>query len=237
MQPRYNEFGQMIGPAMLYWTPAEPPAKVTLQGTFCHLTPLDPAAHSEGLFEAYAAAPDDSLWTYLRHGPFPTLQSFRAWADSTALLDDPFTFTVVENATGNAVGTLALMRIDCANGSIEVGNVTFSPAIQRTAISTEAQFLLMNYIFESLGYRRYEWKCDSYNAPSINAAKRLGFQYEGTFRNAVVYNGRSRDTAWFSITDSEWQILRAGYHRWLSPDNFKDGKQVMRLQKTFNSRN
>ncbi|WP_246118180.1 GNAT family N-acetyltransferase [Corynebacterium canis] len=153
------------------------------------------------------------------------------------LLDDPFTFTVVENATGNAVGTIALMRIDCANGSIEVGNVTFSPAIQRTAISTEAQFLLMNYIFESLGYRRYEWKCDSYNAPSINAAKRLGFQYEGTFRNAVVYNGRSRDTAWFSITDSEWQILRPGYRRWLSPDNFKNGKQVMRLQQVFSSRN
>ncbi|ONQ53145.1 GNAT family N-acetyltransferase, partial [Burkholderia cenocepacia] len=129
-------------------------------------------------------------------------------------------YTVIDRATGRAVGTLALMRIDPANGVIEVGSVTFSPLLKRTPVSTEAQFLLMKYAFDTLGYRRYEWKCDDLNAPSRKAAARLGFRYEGTFRQAIVYRGRNRDTAWFSIIDGEWPDVRAAFEAWLAPENF-----------------
>lgn len=127
---------------------------------------------------------------------------------------------MIDRATNRAVGTLALMRIDPANGVIEVGSVTFSPLLKRTPASTEAQYLLMKYAFDTLGYRRYEWKCDDLNAPSRKAAVRLGFRYEGTFRQAIVYKGRNRDTAWYSIVDGEWPAVAAAFEAWLSPDNF-----------------
>ena len=137
---------------------------------------------------------------------------------------------MVDRTTGKAVGTLALMRMDPGNGVIEVGHVTFSPKLQRTALSTEAQYLLMRRVFDELGYRRYEWKCDSLNAPSRATAQRLGFQFEGIFRQAVVYKGRTRDTAWFSIIDSEWPARRAAFERWLAPENFdENGVQRRRL--------
>jgi RimJ/RimL family protein N-acetyltransferase len=137
---------------------------------------------------------------------------------------------VVDQATGNAVGTLSLMRIDPAHGAIEVGNVTFSPLMKRTPVSTEAQYLLMKFVFDALGYRRYEWKCDALNAPSRQAALRLGFSFEGIFRQAVIYKGRSRDTAWFSIIDSEWPARRAAFERWLAADNFDaSGQQRSKL--------
>lgn len=222
---RTNEFGQPIGPSLPGWTPPPAPSRVVLRGTHCTLEPLDVDRHADDLFAAYAAAPDDRDWTYLPLGPFATSEEFLAWAEPAAAGQDPLLFAVVDNATGRAVGTLALMRQDPANGVVEVGYVMFSRALQGTRASTEAQFLLMRHAFD-LGYRRYEWKCDSLNEPSRRAAARLGFTYEGTFRQLVVYKGRSRDTAWFSITDGEWPTRRTAFEAWLDPANFDaDGRQ------------
>jgi RimJ/RimL family protein N-acetyltransferase len=143
-----------------------------------------------------------------------------------AASEDPLHFAVVDLASGRAVGTLALMRIDAANGVVEVGHVMFSPHLQRTPLSTEAQYLLMRHVFDELGYRRYEWKCDSLNAPSRRTAQRLGFTFEGVFRQAIVTKGRNRDTAWFAVIDGDWPALRAAFEAWLAPDNFDaDGHQ------------
>ncbi|GAA2066807.1 GNAT family N-acetyltransferase [Williamsia deligens] len=222
---RTNEFGQPVGDDVPGWRSPPAPTGVTLRGTYCTLEPLDAERHADDLFAAYAAAPDGRDWTYLPLGPFATIQEFRAWAVPAAAAQDPFLFAVVDTATGRAVGTLALMRQDPKNGLIEVGYVMFSRALQGTRASTEAQYLLMRHAFE-LGYRRYEWKCDSLNEPSRRAAARLGFTNEGTFRQAVVYKGRTRDTAWFSILDSEWRRIRTAFEAWLAPSNFDDdGRQ------------
>ena len=222
-----NEFGQPVGGAVELALPRPAPARVTLRGELCSLQPLDAAAHAAGLFAAYAAAGDASDWTYLGVGPFRSAAEYRAWAEGAAASRDPLHFAVVDNASGAPLGTLSLMRIDSANGVVEVGFVVFSRAMQRTALSTEAHALLMRYVFEELGYRRYEWKCDALNAPSRRAAERLGFSYEGTFRQAVVVKGRSRDTAWFSIIDSEWPALGAEFERWLDPANFGPGGEQL----------
>ena len=143
---------------------------------------------------------------------------------------DPLFHAIIDNQSGKAVGVAAFLRIDPANGVMEVGHINYSPRLQRTVMATEAMALMMRRVFDELGYRRYEWKCDSLNAPSRAAAKRLGFGYEGTFRQAIVYKGRNRDSAWFSITDREWPILRTEYDRWLAPDNFDaEGRQRSRL--------
>nr|WP_239091628.1 GNAT family protein [Streptomyces sp. SID14478] len=178
------------------------------------------------MYAAFAAAPDGRNWTYLPVGPFERAEDYRRWAEGAARSADPLHYAVIDRATGRAVGTMALMRHDPANGVVEVGNVMFSPLLQRTPISTEAQYLLMAYAFDKLGYRRYEWKCDSLNAPSRKAAARLGLTFEGVFRQAVVYKGRSRDTAWYSVVDGEWPALREAFRAWLAPENFReDGQQ------------
>lgn len=228
MIERVNEFGQPIGPALPQWTSAAIPQRVTLAGSYCSLAPLE-RTHAADLFQAYTQANDDSIWTYLRHGPFKTLVEYETWVETAITNENAITYVVLDGETQHPLGTLALMRIDPDNGSIEVGNVTFSPAMQGSRISTEAQFLAMEYAFNTLGYRRYEWKCDSLNLPSRRAAQRLGFQYEGTFRNAMVYSGRSRDTAWYSITDLEWTLLQPVFQRWLQPENFCGDKQVYSL--------
>ncbi|GAU04111.1 GCN5 family N-acetyltransferase [Burkholderia stabilis] len=191
-----------------------------LEGRYCRLEPLDAERHAADLYAAYAQAPDGSDWTYLAHGPYTDESGYRDYARGAQASADPLHYTVIDVATGRAVGTLALMRIDPANGVIEVGSVTFSPLLKRTPVSTEAQYLLMKYAFDTLGYRRYEWKCDDLNLPSRKAAARLGFRYEGTFRQAIIYRGRNRDTAWFSIIDGEWQAVRAAFDAWLAPENF-----------------
>ena len=158
------------------------------------------------------------------------MESYRDWATAAAQSTDPRHYAVIDHATGLALGTLSLMRHDPAHGVIEVGNVVFSRALQRTPISTEAQYLAMRYVFDDLGYRRYEWKCDSLNAPSQRAAARLGFSYEGIFRQAVVYKGRNRDTAWFGLVDRDWPGVRDAFERWLDPANFDaEGNQRQAL--------
>lgn len=222
MQSRVNAFQQPVGPDLPDWTPRPRPPVAPIPGRYCRLEPLSAPCHAADLYHAFSQASDGSDWTYLSVGPFADAVAYRRFVEQAQAQagGDPLHHAVIDSASGRALGLLALMRIEPAHGVIEVGHVTFSRLLQRTRIATEAQFLLMRRVFDELGYRRYEWKCDSLNAPSRAAAIRLGFQFEGIFRQAVVYRGRSRDTAWFSIIDSEWPALRAAYERWLGPDNF-----------------
>ncbi len=178
---RTNEFGQTIGLPVANWTPRPQPGAVALTGRHCRLEPLDATAHAADLFAAYRSAGDDSDWTYLSMEPFGSVEQYREYADKAARSVDPRHFAVIDASSDRAIGTLALLRIDPANGVIEVGSVAFSPLLKQSTRSTEAQYLLMAYAFDVLGYRRYEWKCDDLNGPSRKAAERLGFQYEEPF--------------------------------------------------------
>lgn len=218
--PRTNEFDQPIGDAMPGWAPRPQPGPVTLTGQHCRLEPLNAARHADDLYSAYHQAADGRDWTYLFVGPFTDAQQYRQYAEAAEKSSDPRHYAIIDLATETAVGTLSLMRIDPTHGAIEVGNVTFSPLLKQSVLSTEAQYLLMAYVFDTLGYRRYEWKCDNLNAPSRKAAARLGFSFEGIFRQALVYKGRTRDTAWYSIIDREWPAIKAGLQRWLAASNF-----------------
>jgi RimJ/RimL family protein N-acetyltransferase len=221
-----NDLGQPIGPAVAGWGPPPRPARAPLAGRFCRVEPLDPGRHATDLFDAYALDAGGGNWTYLPYGPFATPDAYRAWMEETCRGDDPLFYAIVAPATGRAVGVASYLRIEPVNGSIEVGHLSFSPLLQRTPAATEAMYLMMRRAFE-LGYRRYEWKCDALNAPSRRTAERLGFVYEGTFRQATIYKGRNRDTAWYSITDGEWPAVRDALERWLEPGNF-DGQGFQR---------
>ena len=230
MEARRNEFDQPIGADVPGWNGAQAPGHEPLVGRYCRIEPVDVARHAEDLYDAYRSAADGRDWTYLAVGPFESLAAYREHLARMAASADPFHHAVIDLATGKAVGTLALMRIDRANGVIEVGHVTYSPRLKRTRIATDAMFLLMTQVFDQWGYRRFEWKCDSLNGPSRAAALRYGFTFEGIFRQAIVYRGRNRDTAWFSIIDGEWPVLRASYARWLDAGNFDaQGRQVQKL--------
>ncbi|GAA4988707.1 GNAT family protein [Yinghuangia aomiensis] len=230
MSARPNEYGQAVGRPLPGWTAVPAPAGVTLEGRFCRVEPLDADRHAGDLYAAFALAADGSDWTYMSAGPFDSPADYRAYVTATTQADDPLHYAVVDPRTGKAAGSLALMRQDPSNGVVEVGSVAFSPLLKRTPISTEAQYLLMSYAFDELGYRRYEWKCDSLNAPSRTAALRLGFTFEGIFRQAVVYKGRSRDTAWYSVIDSEWPRVGMALREWLAPGNFDaEGRQKRSL--------
>jgi RimJ/RimL family protein N-acetyltransferase len=226
MEPQRNGLGQPIGFPLPGWSPRPRPPRTPMEGRFCTVEPLDPERHAAELFSAYAEDAEARLWTYLPRGPYGSLGAFRGWVEDACRHDDPLTHAIVDRGTGRAVGTAAFMRIEASVGVIEVGSITYSPRLQRTPAATEAMYLMMRRVFDELGYRRYEWKCDSLNAPSRAAAIRLGFQYEGLFRQATITKGRNRDTAWFSVTDREWPALRAAFERWLDPANFDaEGRQ------------
>ena len=230
MEFEYNERGQPVGLPVPGWTPRALPPRTPMRGRFCTVEPLDPERHSAQLFAAYADDKEGRLWTYLPRGPYAALDDYRRWAEDAAGRDDPLTHAITDNATGAAVGTAAYMRIEAAIGVIEIGSITHSPRLQRRPAATEAMYLMMRRVFDELGYRRYEWKCDSLNAPSRAAARRLGFRYEGLFRQATMTRGRNRDTAWFSVIDKEWPSLRAAFERWLDPANFDaDGRHRQSL--------
>jgi RimJ/RimL family protein N-acetyltransferase len=221
---------QPVGPPLPDWTPRPAPPRTAMQGRFCRLEPLDLARHARELFDANSLDREGRNWTYLFAGPFTDFASYRGWLDKVAPGNDPLFHTIIDQETGKGVGVATFMRIDPPNGVIEVGNINYSPLLQRKPAATEAMFLMMRRVFDELGYRRYEWKCDSLNAPSRAAALRLGFKFEGIFRQAVVYKGRSRDTAWFSIIDSEWPALKRAYTQWLAPENFDaQGRQKQKL--------
>lgn len=226
----FNQFGQPIGEELVDWQPRQHPDRVGLNGRYCRLEPLR-VEHSGALFAAYQQAEDTRSWTWLLREPDTTIAEYSQWIASVCELSDPIHFAVIDNQTQLPVGSLALMRIDPKNGVVEVGHVHFSPLMSRSPLSTEAQYLLMRYVFDELGYRRYEWKCNSLNEPSRRAALRLGFQYEGRFRQALVVKGHNRDTDWFSILDKEWQALECAFQNWLATDNFTaDGKQIRSLE-------
>ncbi|MFD0934859.1 GNAT family N-acetyltransferase, partial [Methylobacterium trifolii] len=194
--------------------------RTPMQGRTCRVEPLDVAAHAADLYAAFRGAPDTRSWTYL-FGELPdTEAAYRDQLATFATGPDPLFHAVLDAGTGRALGVASYLRIDPGNGAIEVGHIHFGPALARTPAATEAMALMMARAFDELGYRRYEWKCDSLNAPSRAAALRYGFCFEGIFRNALVVKGRSRDTAWFSVTDAEWPRLRAAFAAWLSPENF-----------------
>jgi RimJ/RimL family protein N-acetyltransferase len=224
---RVNSFGQPIGDAVLDWRPSAFPSRTPIAGTRCDLEPLDLDRHGDALFDANQRG-DGSNWTYLFADPPKTRDAYLQYMATTFTGEDPFCYAIVDKTTRTAVGVACYMRIVPAHGCIEVGHINFSPALQRTPIATEAMYLMMRHVFE-LGYRRYEWKCDSLNAPSRAAAQRLGFSFEGVFRKAIIYKGRSRDTAWYAITDDEWPAVRGAFEQWLAPDNF-DAHGAQRVQ-------
>jgi RimJ/RimL family protein N-acetyltransferase len=217
--PIRNALGQPIGAPLPNWQPPPRPPRTAMAGRFCRVEPLDPDRHVADLYAANSLDQDGRNWTYLPIGPFPTSDAYREWLDEASSAVDRLFHAIVDLSTGKAVGVASYLRIDPAAGSIEVGHINYSPLLQRKPAATEAMYLMMRRAFE-LGYRRYEWKCDSLNAPSRAAAQRFGFSYEGLFRQAIVYKGRTRDTAWYAIIDGEWPALRAAFERWLDPANF-----------------
>ena len=229
MPDAVNALGQPIGFPLPDWRPPEAPPAERLVGRSCRLEPLDPALHGRDLYDANALDREGRMWTYLPYGPFPSFAQYRRWLDEMSGWADPLFYAIIDLATDKAVGVASYMRISPRDGSIEVGGLAYSPLLQRTPAASEAMYLMMAHAF-ALGYRRYEWKCDSLNAPSRAAAQRLGFTFEGVFRQATVVRGRNRDTAWFSITDGEWPALRAAFERWLDPTNFDEqGRQRLAL--------
>ena len=228
MTAQLNEFGQPVGPPLPAWSPPPRPPREAMAGTYCRLEPLDPDLHAAALFAANAAGGDAS-WTYLPYGPFPSLAEYRGWMASKCFGDDPLFFAIIDLADGQPAGVASYLRITPQSGSIEVGHLQFAPRLRRQPAATEAMYLMMRRAF-ALGYRRYEWKCDALNTPSRAAAQRLGLSFEGVFRQAAVYKGRSRDTAWYAAIDSEWPALSAAFEAWLASGNFDErGRQRTRL--------
>ena len=194
------------------------------------VTPLNADIHLESLYSNTSGPENDRLWTYMFDGPFRDRSSFEATFRKKATSEDPLFFAIFDKATAAAAGVAAFLRIEPSHRCIEVGHIVFSPLLQRTAAATEAMYLMARYVFEDLGYRRYEWKCDSKNEPSRRAALRFGFQFEGIFRQHMIVKGRNRDTAWYAMLDCEWPERKRNFERWLSPDNFDDtGRQRISL--------
>lgn len=219
---------QPIGAALPDWRPPPYPATAALTGRYCELVGLDAAAHTAPLYAAFQEDAKGSDWTYLPYGPFATEADFEQWTRWAAGSSDPL-FFAIRDERGHVSGVASYLRIHPDVGTVEVGHIHFAPRMQRTRAATEAMVLMMRHAFE-LGYRRYEWKCDALNAPSRRAALRLGFTFEGVFRQATIYKGRNRDTAWYAVIDAEWPRLRDRFESWLDPANFDDrGRQVRAL--------
>jgi RimJ/RimL family protein N-acetyltransferase len=217
--------GSLVNPAA-----AKRPERTTLRGRQVTIVPLEPAAHSDSLWNASSGPERDHLWLYLWEGPFPDRAFFDADLRRKAESADPLYYAILDNASGQAVGHAAYLRIDPKHRVIEVGAILYTPQLQRTIGATEAMYLMAKYAFDDLGYRRYEWKCNALNAPSRTAARRLGFKFEGIFRQHMIVKGRNRDTAWFAMLDSEWPECRQAFENWLDPSNFDaQGRQIKSL--------
>jgi RimJ/RimL family protein N-acetyltransferase len=218
-----NKFGQPIGAPVPGWSARPLPPRTPIEGRFCRVEPLDCTRHAADLFAANSADAEGRSWTYLPHGPYSAFEAYRASLAAAISREKALAHAIIEHDSGCAVGVASYLAIDPENGTIEIGAINYSPRLQRRPAATEAMYLLMRRVFDELGYRRYEWKCDSLNAASGAAAERLGFRYEGLFRQAMVYKGRNRNTAWFSVIDHEWPVLRLAFERWLDPANFDAG--------------
>ncbi len=222
-----NEFDQEIGDPVNEWAVPLIPALREHQGQYCRLEPLSADKHAGELYEEFTG--NDALWTYMAYGPFTEQNDYVKWVESVQSQQDPAFFAIINQETGRALGQAAFLRITPNAGAIEVGHICYGPSLQQTPAATEAMYLMMKHAFE-LGYRRYEWKCDALNQASRRAAARLGFVYEGCFRQALVYKKRNRDTAWFSIIDKDWPKIQNAFEEWLDPSNFNEqGKQRQSL--------
>jgi RimJ/RimL family protein N-acetyltransferase len=219
-----NGYGQPVGDAVAGWSARPRPPLTPMEGTHCRIVPAVPD-HAEALFAAFAGAKDDRDWTYLPYARPPSVAAYRDFIAGMQADDSALLHTIIDRESKEPLGVAAYLRIDPVNGSIEVGSINYAPVLQRTAAATEAMVLMMARAFDALGYRRYEWKCNALNARSRAAALRLGFSYEGTFRNAQVVKGRNRDTAWFSIVDTEWPAIKRAQQQWLAPENFDSGRR------------
>ena len=221
---------QPIGATLPAWTARDLPPTEPMVGRFCHLVPTD-LEHAANLFAAFTEDRDHSNWTYLPYGPIENIDSFTRWMRARCTAADPLFHTIIDNVSQLPVELASCLRIEPTVRVIEVGHLHFSPFLQRTPAATKAMFLMMKRVFDELGYRRYEWKCDALNTPSRRAAERLGFQFEGIFRQAIIYNGRNWDTAWYSIMDQDLSGLSTAFEKWLAPDNFdSNGGQRCRLE-------
>jgi len=212
----------------LQWKPARPPSRVALEGELVRLELVDVARHAGQLFAAQASAPE--LWEYLPYGPFESETAFRAWLAERAATSDPLFYAIIERTSGLALGMASFLRVEPGHGVIEVGHIWYSPALQRTRLATDAMYVMARHVFDDLGYRRYEWKCNALNEPSRRAAVRLGFTFEGIFRQHMVVKGENRDTAWYSMLDGEWPAAKAAFEAWLRPENIDaEGRQLRSL--------
>ena len=200
-------------------TPRLPDRSIVLTGNYCRLEPLDADKHVADLFAGYQLDTTGQLWTYIPNGPYKAEADLRTWALAAQEKSDPFFYSIIDLKTNKAVGIASYLRIDPVNHSIEVGWITYTPLMQRSPISTEAMYLMMKQAFY-MGYRRYEWKCNALNAPSISAAMRLGMTFEGLFRQMNMPKGKNRDTAWFAIIDKDWPVAKEAFEKWLAPENF-----------------
>ncbi|MCI0430919.1 MAG: GNAT family N-acetyltransferase [Rhodospirillales bacterium] len=225
-----DSLGQPIGFPVPGWTTRPRPPRTPMEGRYAVVELIDPDRHAAELFAANAADTEGRMWTYMAYGPFASLSDYRRWIDSACLGDDPLFHAIRDRRSGHACGVASYLRIEPAVGVIETGHIALSPALQDTVAATEAMFLMMARVFDELGYRRYEWKCDALNAASRRAAERLGFTFEGVFRQATIYKGRNRDTAWYAVIDRDWPALKRAYERWLDPANFDaEGRQRVSL--------
>ncbi len=222
---------QALGFSMENWSSRIQPNKALIKGDYCILQRLNQKLHSKELYTAFQQDSSEQIWTYLPYGPFKNFEEFDLWVKEKEQSNDPLFYTILNTESNKAIGYISFMRIQPAHGVLEIGHVVFSPELQKTTAATEVIYVLLNYAFTELGYRRVEWKCDALNEKSGKAALRFGFTFEGIFRQALVYKNRNRDTAWYSIIDAEWPSIKAAYQNWLSPNNFdQNGKQIQPLQ-------
>lgn len=220
------------------WQPRPRPERAVLNGRYVRLEPMDAVRHGDGLFDASAVPDVDTRFTWLPEYAPQNRAAFQPWLEKSQASEDPLFFTVIDQASSTIAGRQALMRIDAANGAIEIGHIYWGPVVSRKPAATEALFLFAQYAFDTLGYRRFEWKCNNRNEPSKRAALRFGFKFEGLFRQHMVVKGENRDTAWFSIIDTEWPTLRQAYAAWLDPANFDgEGHQIKRLEEIRDMQN
>ncbi|WP_424978535.1 GNAT family N-acetyltransferase [Leisingera sp. S232] len=233
---RINEYGQPVGASLEGWGGAAHPGHKAMLGTYAKLVPLDPVTHTQDLFSAYREDPKAAIWTYMANGPYNTASGLQNWISQVSGSDEQPFFAVVDQNDNTAKGVASFLRIDPLQGVMEIGSITFAPGLQRTRVATEAIFLMMQRALGELGYRRLEWKCDALNAPSRRAAERFGFTYDGLFEQAVIYKGRNRDTAWYSLLDKDWAPVERGFLAWLAKENFDGaGQQCQRLADFINA--
>lgn len=226
-----NGIDLKLGALVIDWENAKLPGTEILCGNSCRCEPLNRDQHGKQLYESYSVDRENKIWTYLPYGPFDSLQDYLGWMDSACFNGDPYFYAIIDNQSDTALGVASYLNITPVHGSIEVGHINYSPGLQRSIASTETMYLMMKNAFE-LGYRRYEWKCNSLNEKSRNAALRLGFTHEGIFRQMMVVKGRNRDSAWYSLLDCEWPEIKQAFETWLSLENFDDtGNQIIPLSK------